>query len=203
VTYPPPGNPDPFGQQPQQPDPFAPPPADPTAPPPPPPPAYDPYGQQPVSPPPSPFTPPPPAPQNPYDPYAQQQSPVPQYQTPPQYGQPYGAAQQYPYGPPMADPAKQNGMAIGSMITGIVSIVAACCCPILGLLAGIAGGVLGFLARKQIAERGGQGNGMALAGLITGGVGVLLAIVNLALAVSGVFDQNFFNDLFNSGNALY
>jgi len=201
VTYPPPGNPDPYGQQQPSPDPFATPPAyDPTAPPPPPPPAYDPYGQRPVSPPSSPFTPPP-VPQNPYDPYAQQQpySPAPQ----PQYGQPYGTPPPYPYGPQMADPNKQNGLAIGAMVTGIASIILGCCCWPVGLLAGVAGGVMGFVARKQIEERGGQGNGMALAGIITGGVGVLLGILGLILAVTGV-NQNLINDILNnSGSSLY
>ena len=213
MTYPPPpGNPDPYGQQQPSQDPYAAPPSyDPTSPPPPPPPAYDPYGQQPVSPPPSsPYAAPsspyaaPAAPQNPYDPYAQQpQPPTPQYSPAPQYGQPYGSVPQYPYGPQMADPTRNNGLAIGAMSTGIASILLACCCWPIGVAAGIAGGVMGFIARKQIMERGGQGNGMALAGIICGAVGVLIGIVGLILNIAGV-NQNFINDIMNSsGNALY
>jgi hypothetical protein len=201
VTYPPPpGTPDPYGQQQPSQDPFAaPPPAyDPTAAPPP---AYDPYGQQPVSPPPNPYAQPAPAAPNPYDPYAQQSSPAPQYPSTPQYGQPYGAAPQYPgYGPQMADPNKQNGLAIGAMITGIASILIGCCCWPLGLIAGAAGGVMGFIGRKQIAERGGRGQGMALAGIITGGVGVLVGIAGLVLLLTGA-NQSIVNDILNNSGS--
>ena len=170
---------------------------------PPPPGTPDPYGQQPVSPPPtpsSPFTPPPAAPPNPYDPYAQQQQqqPASPYSAPPQYGQPYGAVPQYPYGPQMADPNKNNGLAIGAMSTGIASILAACCCPVLGLMAGVAGLIMGFISRKQIMERGGQGNGMALTAIITGGVGVLVAIANIILGAT--MNQNVWQDILNNSN---
>jgi hypothetical protein len=213
VTYPPPpGAPDPYGQQQPSQDPYAaPPPYDPTSPPAPPPPAYDPYGQQPVSTPPTPSSPyaaPPATPQNPYDPYAQQQSPAPQQSSPPQYGQPYGqqpygSVPQYPYGPQAADPSKPNGLSIGAMSTGIASIVLACCCWPLGLAAGVAGMIMGFVSRKQIMERGGQGSGFAMTGIICGAVGILLGIVGAILAFSGV-NQNLINDIMhNSGNALY
>jgi Domain of unknown function (DUF4190) len=180
VTYPPPpGAPDPYGQQ--QPH-------DPTAPPPPP--AYDPYGQQ------QPVSPPPVPPSNPYDPYAQQPSPAPQYSPPPQYGQPYGAVPQYPgYGPQMADPTKQNGLAVASMWTGIGSILLACCCGLFGgLPAGIVAIILGIIGNRQIAERGGQGKGMALTGIITGGVALLIAIGLFIWALSGG-QQSLINDI--------
>src|SRR5262249_13095496 len=140
---------------------------------------------------------------NPYDPYAQQQSPAPQYPGAPQYGQPYGSVPQYPYGSQTADPNKNNGLAIGAMSPGIASIVLACCCWPLGLAAGIAGLRMGFVSRKQRVEGGGQGNGMALTGIICGGVGILLGVVGAVLAFSG-FNQNIINDIMNSsGNALY
>jgi hypothetical protein len=183
VTYPPPGNPDPYGQpqQPQQPS------QDPFASPPPPtygqPPAapqnpYDPYAQQPPVAPQSPAygQQSPAAPQNPYDPYAQQQS------APPQYGQPY--AQQYPaYGPPAS--TKTNGMAIAALCTGIGGIVL-CFCYGLGLIPGALGVIFGFLGMRQTAERGENGRGMAIAGLITGGIGVLLSIGFWILFAIGV-----------------
>ncbi|WP_027342543.1 DUF4190 domain-containing protein [Hamadaea tsunoensis] len=179
MTYPPPpGNPDPYGQQPAH-DPYSAPQ----------PPAADPYGAP----------QPPAAPQNPYDPYAQQQPPAPQYGQQPV--SPYGATPQYPaYGAPMADPNKNNGLAIGSMATGIGSILLACCCGVLGLLAGVVAVVLGIIANKQISERGGQGKGMALAGIITGGVGILIALALIIWALSGG-QQSLINDIVNSSNS--
>jgi uncharacterized protein DUF4190 len=206
VTYPPPGNSDPYGQQPQQPsqDPFAsPPPAygqptygqpaygeqpTPAAPQNP----YDPYAQQPPAAPQSPAygQQSPAAPQNPYDPYAQQQSPA------PQYGQPY--APQYPaYGAPMADPNKNNGLAVGAMATGIAGIPLACCCGIFGAVASVVAIVLGIIANNQISSRGGKGKGMALTGIITGGVGVLIAIGLLIWGLSGG-QESLINDIINS-----
>jgi hypothetical protein len=204
VTYPPPpGTPDPYGQQPA-PDPFAAPPAyDPTSPPPPPPPAYDPYGQQTVSPPSNPFTQPPPAPQNPYDPYAQQQSPAPQYPPPVQYGQPYGATPQYPYGPQAGDPNKPNGLAVASMWTGIGSLLLACCCGLFGgLPAGATAIILGIIGKKQIAERRGTGDGQALVGIITGAVALLIAIGLFIWALSGG-QQSLINDILNSQRSKF
>jgi len=169
--------PDPYGQQPAH-DPYSAPQ----------PPAADPYGAP----------QPPAAPQNPYDPYAQQQPPAPQYGQQPV--SPYGATPQYPaYGAPMADPNKNNGLAIGSMATGIGSIILGCCCWPIGLLAGIAGVVLGIISNKQIAERGNRGKGFALTGIITGGVGILVAVIGAILAISGA-GTNWLNDLVNSSN---
>jgi hypothetical protein len=149
MTYPPPGNSDPFGQQPAQ----------------------DPYAQQ-----------QPPAPQY-GQPYAQQQPYGQPYAQQQPYGQPY--AQQYPaYGAPMTDPNKQNGLAIGAMSTGIASIVLACC-GVVGGIAGVAAIVLSILANKQISERGGRGKGMALTGIITGAVGIVIAIGLLIWILSG------------------
>jgi hypothetical protein len=74
-------------------------------------------------------------------------------------------------------------MAIASLVTGILSII---CCGLIGLPLGIAGLVLGYLAKQQIAQSGGtqQGDPLALAGMITGGIGVVLSII--ILITSGV-----------------
>jgi uncharacterized protein DUF4190 len=109
---------------------------------------------------------------------------------PPGYG--YGGypppgypAPGYPPGPP-----KTNGMAVAAMVTSIASAVGllcAFCFGPLGLLAlggGVTGTILGFVARRQIRERGEQGDGMALTGLIVGlitaGIGVLVLILMIA-----------------------
>ena len=69
------------------------------------------------------------------------------------------------------------GFAIASLICGILSIL--CCCFVwLALVLGIAGIVLGIITLTQKYE----GKGMAIAGIITGGVGLLLFLIVLLVA---------------------
>ena len=92
------------------------------------------------------------------------------YGQPPFYGQPA-------YGGPQA--AGTNGLAIAALV-----------CSIFGFLYGIGailGIVFGFIARSQIKQRGGQGNGLAIAGIVIG-IGwfvLFFAAVALALVVGG------------------
>ncbi len=97
------------------------------------------------------------------------QAPGPYGQQPP-YGQqtPYGA-QPYgvgPYGMPPVPPPT-NGLAIASLVTGIV-----CCVPPLGL-------VLGLVALAQIRKRGDGGKGFAVAGIVLSSLSVVLTLVTL------------------------
>ncbi|KNY30409.1 DUF4190 domain-containing protein [Pseudobacteroides cellulosolvens] len=79
-------------------------------------------------------------------------------------------------------PVVTNGFSIASMILGISSIVLACCYGI-GIIPGILGVIFGFMARKKIDNSQGreQGSGLALAGIITGFIGILFAIVVLII----------------------
>lgn len=113
---------------------------------------------------------------------------------PPPYGAPppspyptYGYAGYggYGYGPPR----QQSGLAVASMVTGIVGVVLGFCgffgfFGFVGLI-GIAGIVCGVLAKKDIRRSGGAktGDGMALAGIITGAVGAVIGLANIALIV--------------------
>lgn len=107
-----------------------------------------------------------------------------QYGQQEQYGQ-YGGGQYGQYGSGQA--AKTNGKATGSLITGIASLVLSWCCG-LGL-AGIVAIVLGVKARNEIRASGGtqNGDGMAVAGIITGAIAAvigLLALVFLVLVIA-------------------
>jgi hypothetical protein len=134
----------------------------------------------------------PPAPPQPYGGYGtapeygaqQPYGAQPQYGQPPhgaqpQYGQPpHGAQPQYAqpqYGYPYAA-QKTNGLAVASMVASLVSIVTC------GLL-GIVGAIMGHMARKQIAERGGEGSGMATTGIIVGWVMTGLTILAIAVSI--------------------
>ncbi len=69
-----------------------------------------------------------------------------------------------------AAPAKSqtNGLAVGALVLGILSFFC------VGILLGPIAVVLGFLGRKKANEEmGGNGAGMALAGIITGVLGFL------------------------------
>jgi hypothetical protein len=118
----------------------------------------------------------------------------------PPYGQPgYGdPAGQQPYGshayPGYARP--RNGKAVAAMWTGIGSLVLSFCCGA-GVL-GLVPIVLGVKARSEIRAGGGQqeGDGMAVTGIVTGAVAVLLslaviAIIAIALASGTAGDSSF------------
>jgi hypothetical protein len=129
--------------------------------------------------------------QPPPDPYGQPQQPDPYGQGPPppgqpQYGQPGQPAYQSGYpgqppGYPTGQPAATtNTMAIVSLVLSLAGLLTWITAPV--------GAVLGHIARRQIRERGEQGEGMAMAGIIAGwiitGLGVLACCGIIALAMA-------------------
>ncbi|MFD5769943.1 DUF4190 domain-containing protein [Streptomyces sp. NPDC127049] len=95
-------------------------------------------------------------------------------------GMPY-AGPPSPYGPYGQPPATTNGLAIGSLVSGIV-----CCLPPLGL-------VLGVFSLRQIRKRGQNGKGLAVAGIVRSSVSTLLVLLGL---LTGQIQEAFkaFND---------
>jgi Domain of unknown function (DUF4190) len=92
----------------------------------------------------------------------------------------YGAQQvYYPGYPP---PAKTNGLAIASMVVSIVGAVFLFCYGAGGLV-GAVGAILGHVSRRQIRERQESGDGMALAGIITGWIATGLGLLIVAFFV--------------------
>ncbi|MFF2775823.1 DUF4190 domain-containing protein [Streptomyces sp. NPDC058052] len=81
-------------------------------------------------------------------------------------GMPY-AGLPGPYGPYGRPPATTNGLAIGSLVSGIV-----CCLPPLGL-------VLGIFALRQIKKREQGGKGLAVAGIALSSLSTLLVVLGL------------------------
>ena len=111
--------------------------------------------------------------QQPYAPYGQQP-----------YGQQPGYSQGGLYG--YGAPPRTNGKATAALWSGIGSIVLTLCCG-LGIL-GVVPIVLGVKARAEIRATGGQqeGDGMALAGIITGAVAIVLSILFIAAIVISI-----------------
>jgi hypothetical protein len=86
------------------------------------------------------------------------------------YPGPYGPPQGYPYAPPRST----NGLAIASMVLGILWLY---------WIGSVLALVFGYIARRQIRERGENGGGMATAGIVLGwiGVGVLVLVAVLGI----------------------
>lgn len=107
------------------------------------------------------------------------------------YGTPNGVYSSYPE-------QKNNGYATASLVLGIFGL---CCTRICAILAII----FGFIARKRIRESGGaeKGDGMALAGIIMGfiGLGVMILAIVILFALLPEFVYRFSNtyqDYFHS-----
>ncbi|MFI5840708.1 DUF4190 domain-containing protein [Catenuloplanes sp. NPDC051500] len=94
-------------------------------------------------------------------------------------GYPYAAG--YPaqpgYGYGWQPQRKTSGMAIASLVISIIGAFSLACYGA-GLVPGAIGAILGHVARRQIRTSGEDGDGMALAGIITGwivaGLGLLI-----------------------------
>ncbi len=100
----------------------------------------------------------------------------------------------WPGTPPPSQPAWQgpkfSGMAIASMVCGILSIT---CTGFLGIVLGPIALGLGLTGRKAIAGSNGwkKGDGMAIAGIVTGVIGIILSIVYLIFLIR---NPNFITD---------
>ena len=84
-----------------------------------------------------------------------------------------------------------NGMAIGSLICGIVGILMCCCCGI-GAIVGIVGIILAVCSKKS---NGGKMSGMALAGLICSIVAIVFG--------AGCVGIDLFADSWLASNEMY
>jgi hypothetical protein len=119
--------------------------------------------------------------------YGEPQYGQPQYGQP-QYGQPaYGQVPQpggypAPYGAPAGYPyavqQRTNGMAVASLVLGILWIY---------WIGSVLALVFGYIAKNQIRQRGESGGGMATAGIVLGWIGVgfigLAVVVGIAASV--------------------
>ncbi len=104
------------------------------------------------------------------------------------YGQSGYGQQSYPYGgqPPgyaYGLPIRRNnGMAIASMVLGIVWIY---------WIGSVLALVFGFIAKKQIRETGEGGSGMATAGIVLGAIGMVTLTLFLIAGFSGALDSDY------------
>lgn len=123
-------------------------------------------------------TPPPADGQQPYQQQPYQQPYPQQY---PQQGYAQGGYTQQGYG--YAPSAPNNTMALVSLIAGIGGLT------VLPVIASIVAVITGHIAKKQIAETGENGSGLATGGLVTGYIGIGLGVLGIIALIAfwGIF----------------
>ncbi len=87
---------------------------------------------------------------------------------------------------------QNNGLATGALVTGLIALL---CFPALGLVS-IPLGVMGL---KRAGVLHGKGKGMAIAGIITGIIGILWGIAFLALVVFAAENADEIDNAFDCG----
>jgi hypothetical protein len=92
-----------------------------------------------------------------------------------------GYAPGYQPGPP----AKNNNLAIASLVCGCAQFVLWWIILIPGFLSAIAALALGLVSMRQIQATGEGGRGMAVAGVVLGALGVLGGLIWIVLIVVG------------------
>lgn len=90
--------------------------------------------------------------------------------------------QQPVYQQPMMpqEPPKSVGLAVASMVLGILSLLLACCVPYLPVLMGLLAVILGAVS---LAKKLG-GTGMAVAGLVCGIISLIPAVIIIITGVA-------------------
>ncbi len=114
------------------------------------------------------------------------QAPMPAYPVSPEYGYQQPA---YPgYGAPVLAPTgRTNGLAIAAMVLSLVGLLTFWCYGVPGVVFGVPGAIMGHVAKRQTTERGEQGGGMALAGIIIGWIATALGLIAVGLIVWFVY----------------
>jgi hypothetical protein len=84
--------------------------------------------------------------------------------------------------PPPGRSQPSQGLAVAALVCGILSILLFCAWKFALLLA-VAAIALGVTARKKVREGTAGGDGLAKAGIITGIIGLVIALVIAALAI--------------------
>ncbi len=119
-----------------------------------------------------------------------------QYGTPPPGGNPPPGNNQPPGGyggygqQPGYPPAKQgSGLAIAALVVGILAVLSGIT-VLGGILLGLVAIVLGAIASSKAKKGTGGGRGMAIAGIVLGVLGLVIAGAIIALGVSIFGDIN-------------
>lgn len=84
---------------------------------------------------------------------------------------------------------RTDGLAIASLVIGILSLVCTIAC--LGIVLGPTAAIMGFISRQRISSSGGTlgGGTLAIVGLILGIVGFVASVAWFLVAISGVLNS--------------
>jgi vacuolar-type H+-ATPase subunit I/STV1 len=99
----------------------------------------------------------------------------------------------HPHQTPPAQMQSADGFAVASLVTGILSIIFFWV-PVMGTILGILGLVFGVISYKK------RRNGMALAGAICGGLGLVFSIL-MIVALVAVSDSSL--DTYRNSDRFY
>ena len=119
----------------------------------------------------------------------------------PGYGPGYGAGYAgAPGGPPVG--RQTNGLAVWSLVLGIMSVTLGWCCVVFSL-AGPAALVLGKQAQRRADQSGGLvgGRGMATAGYILGIIGTVVLVLGIAWMIYVLAQGDGFSYRFDTSTA--
>ena len=85
---------------------------------------------------------------------------------------------------------RTDGLAIASLIVGILSLVCTVAC--LGIVLGPTAAIMGFISRQRISSSGGMlgGGALAVIGLVLGIIGFVASVGWFFLLVSGVITSS-------------
>jgi hypothetical protein len=85
---------------------------------------------------------------------------------------------------------RTDGLAIASLILGILSLICTIAC--LGVLLGPAAAIMGFISRQRISSSGGTvgGGTLATVGLVLGIIGFIASVGWFFLIISGVISSS-------------
>jgi RsiW-degrading membrane proteinase PrsW (M82 family) len=93
-----------------------------------------------------------------------------------------------------------SGLAIASLVLGIISVLFSCFWP-LAIVCGVLAVVFGFIGINKSKKGEAGGKSMALAGVITGGIGILLSVLLVAGLVAVTTLGVKVNNVFSSVNS--
>ncbi|MFI6860942.1 DUF4190 domain-containing protein [Streptomyces sp. NPDC050421] len=80
-------------------------------------------------------------------------------------------------------PGPANGMGVASLVLGIISVVTFCMCG-LGIVLGLLALIFGLIGRGRATRGEADNGGVALAGIITGAVGLVISAVFLGMVLA-------------------
>lgn len=115
-----------------------------------------------------------------------------------QYQSSYQQYQQYQQPRQKSD----NGMAVGALVCGIVSLLFSCCLGFVSLITGIVSVVLAILFLKKHNDPiDKNGRTMAIIAIVLAALGILSGIISIIGCSVLVNDQNFWNEIYGSYNS--